>query len=952
MADNYIDKIKNFAGHVIDSNKNPYDSVIIDRERNRVLREIKSSAPNDLPMDAKNLLSTINDPDQAKRLIDSYKGGVDRGNIETDKIYREQAAKNKYFTGSIGNFTVPEIPTTKSKPNPLLFKNPAHLEQDYKAPVTNTDNNVFKNEPIKQDIPTNTTTNTTTETPFKSAVEKVETTQPVNPPKESNVFKTPVSTDTQTKAPSDETSSPETPKSEEVGAIGKTIGAALGGTIAIGGVPKIISGIGSLFSGGSSVSKNLESTASGGDSGVIGEGHFGGEDSVQGKSAIEVLSKIYAVLTRTKNTIDDIARDTSTLVRSQSQQNASSDINAANLAARQNEGGEQTASPVVVQGGGSNDTEDDEDEDKKDSVEKGLASKAWDTAKNFLKKRAKPIITGTAAVLGGAALLATPSSLDTGSSPTFEGKKLTSKQKDNYDRIIQEAQKQGLSQEQTDGLLALAWHESHFNDDARGILMKSGTHEGDRAHGTFQYMAKSSKGWNRDDPAQNIAHGVSDFKKHSEQFGGNLGAFAAHHAGPGAVNPDGTLKRDVSDGNEYTSQYQKRINNIAESLKKQREASASKVASEEKPTINGTKLTGDTSKNPYFGKESTEFDVPDSEKLDAPKYMIREAKLPGEKSVNWKVDLESGEETLATEEDIRKDKEQKETEKKWVEEHSNTKVSTTGGVTTKTADPVQLTDEQKAYEKWEQDPLNNPDPGTKYHSKIKPQGYLEAKDASLEARRNAVEKDMKANKISTDEANKLYDDINREQNNNEWDKMVKADATATPVNNTNLDGLSQQEKDEAASYKDKVENSGLYKKVEPTKYGEPTEAGFKMVDEVDRIDKRKSELNEELTQQSLHTAYPDKESMEKDLHRLDEIFAEQHSLNDKRNDITATDEWRNASHARSQGQTQAPSQQKQAPPPPKNTSGTGKSVPSVRNDDPTIKMMEEGNMWRTNSHEA
>ena len=125
------------------------------------------------------------------------------------------------------------------------------------------------------------------------------------------------------------------------------------------------------FSGGSSVSKNLESTASGGDSGVIGEGHFGGEDSIQGKSAIEVLSKIYAVLTRTKNTIDDIARDTSTLVRSQSQQNASSDINAANLAARQNEGGEQTASPVVVQGGGSNDTEDDEDEDKKDSVEKG-----------------------------------------------------------------------------------------------------------------------------------------------------------------------------------------------------------------------------------------------------------------------------------------------------------------------------------------------------------------------------------------------------------------------------------------------------------------------------------------------------------------------------------------------------------------------------------------------------
>jgi hypothetical protein len=135
-------------------------------------------------------------------------------------------------------------------------------------------------------------------------------------------------------------------------------------------------------------------------------------------------------------------------------------------------------------------------------------------------------------------------------------------------------------------------------------------------------------------------------------------------------------------------------------------------------------------------------------------------------------------------------------------------VTTGGGVTTKTAPEYVKTDLDKAGEAHEQDPLNNPDPLASVHSKIKPQGYLEAKDSDLEKRRTEVEADMKANRITTDEANAKYDDINREQNNNEWDKMQKADAaTASPKTATPYSDVPDSEKLDAPKfllYKDSI----------------------------------------------------------------------------------------------------------------------------------------------------
>lgn len=127
------------------------------------------------------------------------------------------------------------------------------------------------------------------------------------------------------------------------------------------------------------------------------------------------------------------------------------------------------------------------------------------------------------------------------------------------DKVIAEAKKQGLSAAETDAVLRLVQLESGFKEDAVGSEIKKGMHKGDRAYGLFQYMAKSSEGWDRKNVDQNIQHGIADFKRRSRQYGID-GAIAGHHAGSGALNKDGSLRRDSSDGNMKTSEYLARIN--------------------------------------------------------------------------------------------------------------------------------------------------------------------------------------------------------------------------------------------------------------------------------------------------------------------------------------------------------------------------------------------------------
>lgn len=140
----------------------------------------------------------------------------------------------------------------------------------------------------------------------------------------------------------------------------------------------------------------------------------------------------------------------------------------------------------------------------------------------------------------------------------FSSKGLNDNQQYAYDKVIAEAKRQGLNEDETNAVLSLVNHESRFKANVQGPVIQKGMHKGDRAYGLFQYMAKSSQGWDRTNIDENIAHGVGDFKKRSRRYG-IAGAIAAHQGGEGVLNHDGTLKHDRSDGNETTSQYVAKI---------------------------------------------------------------------------------------------------------------------------------------------------------------------------------------------------------------------------------------------------------------------------------------------------------------------------------------------------------------------------------------------------------
>jgi hypothetical protein len=826
-------------------------------------------------------------------------------------------------------------------------------------------------------------------------------------------------------------SSPKKEKESKSSVISDLISTIVGGATGafVGGVSNPFSGTSSnaesISSGDSSISSVLNSTPSGGDLGTSGKGEFGGDDT-QEKSTIEVLSKIYKQLSETSSTIHQIAKDTATLAKNQTQKDIFSDISSVNAKARQNEragtsspvyasnrkkaeedssilgsiadwftGGKkkppktgQSAADKLTKKGGLESIKDAFSGWGKKEAEKGTAKKIEKAEKKGMLDKLKDAFTGPkakkiagGAVIGGAAL-----SLS-GDTPTFDGKQLTPSQKENYHKILEEAQRQELSEEETDAALALAYHESGFNENAKGKVIQKGMHKGDRAHGLYQYMQKSSGGWDRNDPQQNIEHGIKDLKENTQKYG-LKGAYGAHFAGPGAINPDGTPKTNKSDTQQTITQYQKSVDKVAQDLKRQRQQNSKNNSTKEpgkkdnsignipplsenntsstKPEITGKNgkqiaLTGDTNRNPYFGKETTPYEEnnaetasafvpaaynPDTEpatvfsgaqfpnneskpkkstqnelkplgytlsddesgKLDPPKSMIRQVKLADGETKNWKVDLESGEETLATEDDINQDKQQKELEKQYDEKQQS---SSSLKPEVKT-DPLSYTVET---------PGENSKVTTTKGSSSKSPGEFRTASETTTVTTTGGGSTLRV----------------QEQSEEEKAKLAKEDA-------------DQKEKEKArssAAY-DPLQDNGTnnhskYKLTGKRILDHEPNAQEKEVLDIDQ--KRATLMNERTNLERSGVNVDDKETMDKQLERLSGISTEMKQLDEKRNNITGSKEYLdNIEKQKSGGKQQSSSNKKSS----KSSGGGGSSKPKG-NDDPTLKLMEEGTNINHNS---
>jgi hypothetical protein len=156
------------------------------------------------------------------------------------------------------------------------------------------------------------------------------------------------------------------------------------------------------------------------------------------------------------------------------------------------------------------------------------------------------------------------------------------------DKLIVEAGRQHYTADQTASMLALVEHESSFDPNAKGAVIpmyrrsKQGklvrtTHGGDRAKGLFQHMAATAagQGFNRDDPEQQIRHGVSEYLRLWNEKGGARGATASWISGPGNVTADGRIKKNHHDGNQSTSDY---VNDITAGTPGQRQYLAGRNA--------------------------------------------------------------------------------------------------------------------------------------------------------------------------------------------------------------------------------------------------------------------------------------------------------------------------------------------------------------------------------------
>jgi predicted chitinase len=667
----------------------------------------------------------------------------------------------------------------------------------------------------------------------------------------------------------------------------------------------IVGGIGGLFAANRSSEAALSSMPSGGDTGMTGESHFGSDD-MSGKSAVEILNKIYGVLSKLYDTTLTISRDTSALVRGAASQDAARDASNANLMARQNEGG--SASPIFSGGGGGGEesSESSKKEDKKEG--KGL----WDSLTSKLPEAAK---TALGAVSGAGSKVAKAAKFLAGNKGKIAaglgaGAMLATKNLD------EEFEKQGITDPYVkEAIKAKMMSESGGKGGSEGNWTKTSNARirekmPQLAHMSDQELNDLKSQGNEVflDKAYEKYGGFKYRGRGLTQLTGKANYAAADKAlglnGELVNNPD-ILSTDKELDKKVSVWFYK--NAGADKKKFDNQQDANKWAINKaggKKYAPGTALAeGELARVNKFQQSINNQTQPNET-------AVATTASPVKKDSEFKINPETGVYEQQKVGDIAA------SQVAWKEDQKNFdgmyKTTSGGGSRTKTEPEVQLTEEQKAYEKWEKDPINNPDPLAKHHSKIKPQGYLDAKDASLENKRKAINANLKANKITTEEANRQLDDINREQNNNELAKMEKANATASPS---------------------KLED---------------------MEAEVGEVDRQKASLQEERDKLAQLSPRDEKE-MTSQLDRLSDIHTEMESLNKRRNDVTGSPEYLSNLGSQNSGGTQkvsaqAPSQQ--TPMVTESPAGYGKAIPSVRNDDPTLKMLEEGNMWRTSTHEA
>ena len=151
-----LDDAKKIASNAWETGKqNIYDRVKELRENDIALRKIKSEAPPNLPKNARIMLGMTSDPEQARRLIDAYKNGVDRGNIEYQKLTREQGSSTLDMSlsfgagglaragGKIGKELIGEGAEYAATKGSELFKSAAQTVGS-KIPSLKKVNNIFK----------------------------------------------------------------------------------------------------------------------------------------------------------------------------------------------------------------------------------------------------------------------------------------------------------------------------------------------------------------------------------------------------------------------------------------------------------------------------------------------------------------------------------------------------------------------------------------------------------------------------------------------------------------------------------------------------------------------------------------------------------------------------------------------------------------------------------------
>lgn len=162
---------------------------------------------------------------------------------------------------------------------------------------------------------------------------------------------------------------------------------------------------------------------------------------------------------------------------------------------------------------------------------------------------------------------------------------LSSRQESVAKKIVDESRRQGVDPAV---MLAMAMKESSLGENIHGPMMTSGMHKGDRASGVFQYMAKSSLGWDRMNDDENIRHAVADYRRNLSKFGSKEAAIAAHLTGPGYDEYMRGKLPGVSDGQSSAHQYVSAIEDYESVFNRKLSAQHMQKQQKMQASVNGT----------------------------------------------------------------------------------------------------------------------------------------------------------------------------------------------------------------------------------------------------------------------------------------------------------------------------------------------------------------------------